>query len=170
MAIYDLLPSFHQVEPNNLKGLLPGFVISQIEVKEGCTLIKEVNDKKYFENGHLVRLTSDGIDQWADGSDMLLVYSDPLPTITREARHYATDLANECVRCVILQPGDEWMTDIDYESDEKYSALWTEINKHVIKVDGSTKLGNASWFKVNTLADGTKGYHYIFLGNSKVTA
>ena len=34
MAIYDLLPKFGYIEPNNLKGLQPGFVVAQMPVAE----------------------------------------------------------------------------------------------------------------------------------------
>ena len=34
MAFYDLLPTFDYIEPNNLKGLQPGFVVAQMPVAE----------------------------------------------------------------------------------------------------------------------------------------
>ena len=37
MAIYDLLPKFGYIEPNNLKGLQPGFVVAQMPVAESAT-------------------------------------------------------------------------------------------------------------------------------------
>ena len=57
MAIYDYLPTFHVVEPNNLKGLQPGFVVAQMEVKNGCSLLKN----GLFENGHICCIGADGI-------------------------------------------------------------------------------------------------------------
>ena len=37
MAIYDYLPTYHQVENNNLKGLQPGFVVAQMEIAPSAT-------------------------------------------------------------------------------------------------------------------------------------
>ena len=69
MAIYDYLPTFAEFEPNNLKGLQPGFVVAQMNVKENCTLLKEIgpegNKVKVLENGHICTIGADGVDIWA---------------------------------------------------------------------------------------------------------
>jgi hypothetical protein len=36
MTIYDRLPTYHQIEANNLKGLQPGFVVAQMEIAESA--------------------------------------------------------------------------------------------------------------------------------------
>ena len=46
MAIYDYLPVYNFIEPNNLKGLQPGFVVAQMEVKEDCSLLKDERGNK----------------------------------------------------------------------------------------------------------------------------
>lgn len=166
MAIYDYLPKFHVVEPNNLKGLQPGFVVSQMEVKEGSTLITtdSTTKAKLLENGHLCSISEEGIDIWAADKVMFLHYTEPLNTILHSDKYFAVNINEENPRLVQLIPGDEWMTDIDYETDDKYSSLWTEINKHVKKVTSTNKMSKDDWFGVDTLADGTKAYHYVFLG------
>lgn len=166
MAIYDYLPVRHQVEANNLKGLQPGFVVSQLEVKDGCKLVvtDSVTKKKLLENGHLMTITADGLDIWAEGKPMFLHFSEPLNTILNSDKYFAVDLANENPRLVQLIPGDEWMTDIDYETDGNYSDLWTAINGHVLKVNDESALSKDDWFSVDTLADGTKAFHYIYIG------
>ena len=88
--IVDLLPKFEQIEVNNLKGLQPGFVVAQMPVKEGCAYIKQ---DKYFENGHICAISVDGI-KVPEASDKVLFisYNDPINTIFKGAKFYATTL------------------------------------------------------------------------------
>lgn len=160
MALYDYLPTFHQVEPNNLKGLQAGFVVAQMEVKTGSTLITTKNNRSLLENGHICSISKDGIDIWSNGTPMFIHYTEPLNTVLKDDKYFAVELANENPRLVQLIPGDEWMTDIDYETDSRYASVKEELMKHIAKV--STDKGD--WFKVSTLADGTPAYHYVYLG------
>ena len=50
MAIYDLLPKFDYIEPNNLKGLQAGLVVAQMPVAEtaASALLKDVNGTKFM--------------------------------------------------------------------------------------------------------------------------
>lgn len=165
MAIYDYLPVYNFIEPNNLKGLQPGFVVAQMEVKPTCTLLKDERGKKMFENGHICSISKDGIDLWSAGSTMFIHFTDPLNTILPSDKYFAVNVANENPRLVQLIPGDEWMSTIDYENDAKYASVKEELMKHIVKltaVDGQSK---DDWFAVDTMADGeTKGYHYMYLG------
>lgn len=165
MAIYDYLPVYNFIEPNNLKGLQPGFVVAQMEVKPSCTLLKDERGNKMFENGHICSISKDGIDLWSAGSTMFIHFTDPLNTILPSDKYFAVNVANENPRLVQLIPGDEWMSTIDYENDPKYESVKEELKKHIVKltaVDGQSK---DDWFAVETMADGeTKGYHYMYLG------
>lgn len=164
--IVDLLPKFEQIEVNNLKGLQPGFVVAQMPVKEGCAYIKDVNGVKYFENGHICAISVDGI-KVPEASDKVLFisYNDPINTIFKGAKLYATNLEEENVRLVQLIPGDEWMSTIDYENDPKYTDVKTVIQGRVVKVEAASGLGKSDdWFSVAEMPDGTKAYHYIYLG------
>lgn len=182
-SIYDLLPVFNQLEPNSLKGLQAGLVVSQLNVKEGSKLIKEVNGHRYVENGCLAKLTKAGIDV-ADGGAtevpgsgdgaatpiavedqekcLFLVYSEPLRRFSKAVKNYATDIDSEDVRLVQLRPGDEWTTTIA-PTDEAYKA---EIAKgHILQVGvDATKGLTKDDFWTGYRADGTKAYHYVFLG------
>lgn len=155
--------SFEQMEANNLKGLQPGFVVAQMPVKEGCAYIK---DTHYFENGHICAISADGI-KVPEATDKVLFisYNDPINTMFKGAKYYATDLNEEHVRLVQLIPGDEWMSTIDYENDAKYADVKEVIKDRVVKVEKTSGLGKSDdWFAMEEMADGTKGYHYIFLG------
>lgn len=146
MAIYDYLPKFNYIEPNNLKGLQPGFVVAQEDrVAEG--LLKN----GMFENGKICALTKDGIVA-ATGEERALFihYTEPLNTIRNSDQYFAVEVANECPRLVQLIPGDEWMSTEDLGDNI--------LGGRIVKVTGE------GWLAVNTMANGDKGYHYVFLG------
>lgn len=162
MAIYDYLPVYNFIEANNLKGLQPGFVVAQMKVKNDCALLKNERGNKMFENGHICAISKDGIDQWSAGT-MFIHYTDPLNTVLPSDKYFAVNVANEYPRLVQLIPGDEWMSTIDYENDEKYASVKTELMKHIVKL--TTANSDDAWYAVDTMADGeTKAYHYIYLG------
>ena len=151
--IVDLLPKFEQIEVNNLKGLQPGFVVAQMPVKEGCAYIKDVNGVKYFENGHICAISVDGI-KVPEASDKVLFisYNDPINTIFKGAKLYATNLEEENVRLVQLIPGDEWMSTRELTEAEL-------MNGRIVE-----KTTESGWYGVKTMANGDEGHHYMFLG------
>lgn len=164
--IVNLLPKFEQIEVNNLKGLQPGFVVAQMPVAEGCAYVKEVNGVKYFENGHICAISVGGI-KVPEATDKVLFisYNDPINTVFKGAQFYATNLEEENVRLVQLIPGDEWMSTIDYDNDAKYAEVKTLLAGRVVKVETTSGLGKSDdWFNVAEMPDGTKAYHYIYLG------
>ena len=154
MAIYDYLPKFNYIEPNNLKGLLPGFVVAQEErVAEGLLNAEyKVNGEAvYFENGKICALTADGIVA-ATGEERALFihFTEPLNTIRNSDQYFAVNVKNECPRLVQLIPGDEWMS-----TDPNCA-----IEGRIVKVAKAEE----GWYSVETMANGDKGYHYVFLG------
>ena len=158
MAIYDYLPTFHVVEPNNLKGLQPGFVVVQMEVKNGCSLLKN----GLFENGHICCIGADGIDIWAAGKPMFIHFTEPLNTIVNSDKYFAVNTKEECPRLVQLIPGDEWTTDIK-PTDTAYAAEITA--GRIAEVKGAEgEYSRDNFLATKTLADGTEAHHYVFLG------
>ena len=147
MAIYDYLPKFNYIEPNNLKGLQPGFVVAQ-EDRVDEILLKN----GMFENGKLCALSVNGIVPAEEGSKAIFIhYTEPLNTILNSDQYFAVDLKVECPRLVQLIPGDEWMSTEDLGE--------SILGGRVIKVEG-----DKGWYGVKTMANGDKGYHYVFLG------
>jgi len=146
MAIYDYLPKFNYIEPNNLKGLLPGFVVAQVE-----DVAEELLDENgMFENGKICALSGNKIVK-ATGEERALFihFTEPLNTIRNSDQYFAVNVKNECPRLVQLIPGDEWMsTDPD-----------CEIEGRIVKVTAEK-----GWFAVDYMANGDKAYHYMFLG------
>ena len=147
MAIYDYLPTFNYIEPNNLKGLQPGFVVAQ-NSNVDASLLKE--GTKFMENGAICALDNTGkiVKGTADSKVLFIHYTEPLHTIINSDKHFAVNTDEECPRLVQLIPGDEWMS-----TDPNCA-----IEGRIIKVTGE------GWYKVNTMANGDAGYHYMFLG------
>ena len=147
MAIYDYLPKFNYIEPNNLKGLQPGFVVAQEDRVDSSLLTNGM-----FENGKLCTLSAAGIVPAEEGSKAIFIhYTEPLNTILNSDKYFAVDLSVECPRLVQLIPGDEWMSTEDLGE--------SILGGRVIKVEG-----DKGWYGVKTMANGDKGYHYVFLG------
>lgn len=148
MAIYDYLPVFRYIEPNNLKGLQPGFVVAQME-KVAEELL---TNSKFFANGAICAISAEGIVK-ATGEERALFihYTEPLNTIYNSDKFFAVNVEEECPRLVQLIPGDEWM------SSEKLDL--TGLEGRVIEVTGTE-----GWYGVKTMANGDAGYHYMFLG------
>lgn len=192
MAIYDLLPKFYQMEVNNLKGLLPGFVVSQLPFKKNDELLKgkwnivgstSTSEGNYVANGHIVTISKDGIrsvktntaeDTEDTNATLFITYNDPMVKVgPRNAyRLYATNLEEEHVRAVQLIPGDEWMSDIDYFKKVNDAYVYpgaANLEGRIIKLaanDGVAK--SDDWFAIDTngqgtLPDGTKAFHYMFV-------
>ena len=150
MAIYDYLPMFNYIEPNNLKGLQPGFVVAQVEAVSADLL----DDKGMFENGKICALEMvEGVltivPATASHKTVFIHYTEPLNTVYNSDKFFAVDPAQECPRLVQLIAGDEWM------STDATIALEGRIAK-VTDTKG--------WYSVTKMANGDNGHHYVFLG------
>lgn len=155
MALYDKLPTYHQVEANNLKGLQAGFVVAQMDIAETAktALLKD----GMFENGHICAITKDGIIKATGEEKALFIhYTEPLNTVFDAAKFFAVDVTKECGRLVQLIPGDEWMSDMAPEA--------VCITGRIIELKPADKQSSDDWYSVTTMPDGTAGHHYMFLG------
>ena len=141
MAIYDNLRTFNYIEPNNLKGLQPGFVVAQ-ESRVASGLL--VEGTKFLENGKLCTLTADGIEAATASSKAIFIhYTEPLNTVYNSDKFFAVNTDEECPRLVQLIPGDEWTA---------HKALTELMNGRIVEV------------ATCTMADGEEGHRYVFLG------
>ena len=155
MTIYDNLPTYHQVEANNLKGLQPGFVVAQMEIAESAE--SDLLNNGMFENGHICAISKDGIIKAVGTEKALFIhYTEPLNTVFDAAKIFAVDVSKECGRLVQLIPGDEWMSDMDPED--------VCIEGRIIELTSSDKQSSDDWYGVTTMPDGTAAHHYMFLG------
>ena len=155
MAIYDYLPTYHQVEANNLKGLQPGFVVAQMDIAPSATGDLLVNGM--FENGRICGISADGIIKATGTENALFIhYSEPLNTLFDGAKFFAINPEKECGRLVQLIPGDEWMSDME-PSDVCIAGRIVELGT------ANTQSGD-DWYGVDYLPDGTPAHHYMFIG------
>lgn len=157
MAIYDYLPTFHQVEVNSLKGLQPGFVIAQMDVAASATATLAPNGM--MENGVICDISADGIVPATSSSKNLFIhYTEPLKTLFNGEKFFAVDIKNECPRLVQLIPGDEWMSDI--------ADLASTFSGRIVEITSAQGQYNQDkdWYSVDTMADGTPAHHYMYLG------
>lgn len=162
MALYDLLPTFHYIEANNLKALLPGFVVAQMEVAESAKSALCVQDGKFIENGTICTISKDGVVAWSEGKPMFIVYNDPLNTIFDDDKYYATELKSENPRLVQLIPGDEFMADGEASNHKGLAeAIAAGMIVEVKSGDGQSA---DDWFDVETMPNGDAGKHYLYIG------
>lgn len=164
--IYDRLPVYHQIEANNLKGLQPGFVVAQMEMDPAE---KSIVKDGMFENGHICEISAAGIKKYENGKTVFLHYTEPIVTYGSSIayRFFAVEVESENPRLVQLIPGDEWMCTIDYMADPLYADLFAEggaLAGRIVKLTSDNTQSKDNWFAVEEMADGTKGYHYMFLG------
>ena len=160
MAIYDLLPKFGYIEPNNLKGLQPGFVVAQMPVAESATAtLTYKGEGKYMENGTICAISVDGIIAPTTESKALFIcYSEPLNTVVNSDQFYAVNLKEEHPRLVQLIPGDEWMS-------TKPLTLSGALSGRIVEVTPESGMGQSDdWFSCKTMANGDAGHHYMFIG------
>ena len=138
MAIYDLLPKFGYIEPNNLKGLQPGFVVAQMPVAQSATAALTYEGKgKYMENGTICAISVDGIiEPTAQSKALFICYSEPLNTVVNSDQFYAVNLKEEHPRLVQLIPGDEWMS-------TKQLDLSGALSERIVEVTASSGMGKS---------------------------
>lgn len=169
MAIYDLLPKFGYIEPNNLKGLQPGFVVAQMPVADSAKTTITVEGKgKYMENGTICDISADGIVAPSMTSKNLFIcYSEPLNTVIDAAELYAVNLDEEHARLVQLIPGDEWMATkaLDLESKQASGSETNPLFGRIVEITNTTGMGKSDdWFSCTTMANGDAAHHYMFIG------
>ena len=160
MAIYDLLPKFGYIEPNNLKGLQPGFVVAQMPVAESAVTTLTVNGEgKYMENGTICAISVEGIvAPTAESKALFICYSEPLNTVVNSDQLYAVNLKEENPRLVQLIPGDEWMS-------SKELTLSGALSGRIVEVTKTSGMGKSDdWFSCETMANGDAGHHYMYIG------
>lgn len=164
MAIYDYLPKYPYIEANNLKGLQPGFVVSQMEVAAADlnALTAKGVTGSMLPNGVICSISVDGVCEWASGKPMFIVYNEPLNTIHDADEFYATKLANENPRLVKLIPGDEWMAS---GTVADHVGLQAAITAGLVAVvTGTSGMSNDDWFDNATMPNGDAGIHLVYLG------
>lgn len=168
MAIYDLLPKFGYIEPNNLKGLQAGLVVAQMPVADSAKALTVESKGNYLENGTICDISADGVIAPTMGSKNLFIcYSEPLNTVVDAAELYAVDLKAEHPRLVQLMPGDEWMAtkELDLASKKDSGSETNPLVGRIVEITASTGVGKSDdWFSCTTMANGDAAHHYMYIG------
>lgn len=169
------IKTFKQVEPQLLRGLTAGLVISQRPVKytaaEGATpesygvATVEFNGYKYIENGIICSLDAEAkIVNYTSGK-AFLHFDEELNADYDAKNMFAVECKGEdtYIRLVELQHGDEFVTDNvngSFTSGQKYGVKNGVIDASVA---GDFLYEEGTAFE-NTLPNGEKGYHFVYLG------
>lgn len=191
MNIFDFLPKFHIIEPNNLKGLQPGFVVAQIEpantynndgtLKDAASITNvlvnktKVNGHFIVENGQLAQITGNGYDGYSVTADatapLFVTYTEERLPIGNDFTYFAADIEHDPARLVQLIPGDEFTTTVAPDDANMAKAI-TDGRIKVIThnyINGNTTVANDhtycfdDFLSVNRFADGQPSYTYVFL-------
>lgn len=193
MNVFDLLPKFNIIEPNNLKGLQPGFVVAQVEPKgvydaqnkllapaaaEAANKLinaTKVNGYYFVENGQLAQLTADGYIDYATNHDttapIFVTYTEERLTIGTNFEYFAAEITEDPARLVQLIPGDEFTTTYAPDSAQMATAIADGriacITRNYI-TGNTTATAHAQYcfddfLDCNKFADGQPSYTYVFL-------
>ena len=169
------IKTFKQVEPQLLRGLTAGLVISQRPVAytpaEGATpesygvATVAFNGYNYIENGLICGLNAEGkIVNYVSGK-AFLHYDEELNADFDAKNMFAVEAkgAETYLRLVELQTGDEFVTDNvngEFTDGQKYGVVNGVIDA---SASGDFLYEEGSAFET-TLPNGEKGYHFVYLG------
>ena len=169
------IKTFKQVEPQLLRGLTAGLVISQRPVKyiaaEGSgeesygVATVEFNGYHYIENGIICSLDAKGqVVNYVSGKP-LLHFDEELNADYDAKNMFAVECngAETYIRLVEPQYGDEFVTDNvkgEFVDGEKYGIKDGILDA---SVSGNFLYEEGGAFE-NTLPNGQKGYHFVYLG------
>lgn len=169
------IKTFKQVEPQLLRGLTAGLVISQRPVKytaaEGSAeeeygvATVEFNGYHYIENGIICSLDDKAqVVNYVSGKP-LLHFDEELNADYDAKNMFAVECkgAETYIRLVELQYGDEFMTDNvkgEFVDGQKYGVKDGIIDASVA---GDFLYEEGTAFET-TLPNGEKGYHFVYLG------
>lgn len=134
------LPTFNQIEPDNLLGLTMGHVVAQVPVKytaasgsgESATaesygvVTKKVGDIDFVENGILCTFDANGdVVNWAAGKPLFVHFTEELNTFLGDRKYFAVEAEKDetYLRLVALVPGSEWTTNVAEDTAE--AAIYT---------------------------------------------
>lgn len=140
------LPTFNQIEPENLLGLTAGLVVAQQPVKYtpasedtsgdkpvvtpesyGVTSV-EKSGIKFFENGILCSLDADGnVIDFAAGKALFIHFTEELNTVLVDRKYFAVEANKDetFLRLVALVPGSIWTTNVETADAAAYAAAKT---------------------------------------------
>ena len=147
MSAIKYLPTFKQIEPENLYGLTMGYVVAQtpadltsvptVTINEGTE-----NEVTVIENGILCALDSTGkkvIAATGKERQLFIHFTEELNTIIEGRKYFALEVQDDEAypRLVALLPGSVWTT------NQVYNATVLE-NAGIVSIDDDAVLPNGA--------------------------
>lgn len=168
----NYLPTFHQLEPQNLKGLYGGDIVAQRPVAYTSSVYGvptvQVGSVYFIENGIICGLNSEAKVVSYDAASNLsghpmVHYTEELPTILQANSTFAVEAKAEetYLRLVVLHTGDEFVTDNVDASDE---GPFAKIAGGVVTLQSAANSDTVFAVMEDTLPDGSAAYRCIYVG------
>lgn len=173
------MPTFKQVEPQLLRGLTAGLVVSQRPVAYeagsgeeetyGVATV-EYNGHKFIENGIICSLDATGkVVNYLDKHTAFIHFDEELNADYDAKNMFAVECEGEetYIRLVELKVGDEFVTDNvhgTFVSGERYGVLNGVIDS---SVTGGMFLYEEGGAFENTLPNGQPGFHFVVVDGGK---
>lgn len=153
MSLVKFLPTFKQIEPENLYGLTMGYVVAQTPAKlsdSGALPTKDVNGVKFIENGIICALSADGksvVAATGKERQLFIHFTEELNTIIPGRKYFALEVQDgeAYPRLVALVPGSVWTTNYEYNPE-------VLTNAGIVSIDDNAVLPNG---------DSAKTYMYV---------
>jgi len=144
------LPTFNQIEPENLLGLTMGYVVAQqaVAFADNTYSVPTVdrNGYKFIENGILCTLNNEGkVVAWESGKPLFVHFTEELNTILTDRKYFAVEAKEDetFLRLVALVPGSIWTTNVA-DADPAYAAAISAGKIAVLNSDATLPDGRAA--------------------------
>lgn len=168
----NYLPTFHQLEPQNLKGLYAGDVVAQRPVAYASAVYGvptvQVGSVYFIENGIICGLDNEAkVVSYDDAGNLsghpMVHYTEELPTILQANSTFAVEAKAEetYLRLIVLHAGDEFVTDNVDATDE---GPFAKIANGRVTLQSAANSDTVFAVIEDYLPDGTDGYRCIYLG------
>lgn len=146
MSVVKFLPTFKQIEPENLYGLTMGYVVAQTPAKlssDGALPTVDVNGVKFIENGIICALSADGksvIAATGKERQLFIHFTEELNTIVPGREYFALEVQDgeAYPRLVALVPGSVWTTNYAYNPEVLTNAGIVSIDDHAVLPNGKS--------------------------------
>ena len=146
MSVVKFLPTFKQIEPDNLYGLTMGYVVAQTPADLTSVPLKKVNpgeenEVDFIENGILLALDATGkkvIAATGKERQLFIHFTEELNQVIEGRKYYALEVQDgeAYPRLVALVPGSVWTTNQTYTETVLTNAGIVVINDDATLPDG----------------------------------
>jgi hypothetical protein len=146
MSVIKYLPTFKQIEPENLYGLTMGYVVAQTPADLTSVPTVKINEGTedevvFIENGILCALDSTGkkiIAATGKERQLFIHFTEELNTVIEGRKYFALEVQDgeAYPRLVALLPGSVWTTNQVYNATVLTNAGIVSIDDDAVLPDG----------------------------------